>query len=221
MGRVVVIDGPAGSGKSTTAMALARRLGFRYLDTGAMYRAVTLKIISNSKSNSLDDKNIENILATTKITLRNEASGLRIFLDNDDVTDKIRSKEVDAMVSQVSAIPVVRVFMQKQQRAFGEKYNVVADGRDLGTYVFPDADVKIFMVADLKTRAKRRCLQLGAPVDAIQSLEENLRRRDEIDSSRAHSPLKKAPDAIEIDTTNMTIDEQVDKIFRICLAKFK
>ncbi len=221
MGKVVVIDGPAGSGKSTTAIALARRLGYIYLDTGAMYRAITLKIMRYNESVALIDNKLEKLLDNTVLELCQSHDGLKVLLDGEDVTKQIRSTEVDAKVSEVSAIPAVREFMHKQQRAFGENHDIVAEGRDLGTYVFPDADVKIYMVADLETRAERRRLQLNLALSEKASLQENLKMRDEIDSGRTHSPLKKAPDAIVIDTTNMTFEQQVDEILKICLAKLK
>jgi len=221
MGRVVVIDGPAGSGKSTTAMVLARRLGYVYLDTGAMYRAITLKIMRNSESILSDAARLGKLLDDTVLDLRQSDDGFRIFLDGEDVTQRIRTADIDSKVSEVSAVPAVREFMQKQQRAFGEKHNLVAEGRDLGTYVFPNADVKIFMVADLAVRAERRRLQLKAAPSEKARLAKNLQMRDEIDSGRTHSPLKKAPDAVVIDTTNMTFDQQVDEILKICLAKLK
>lgn len=216
MGKVVVIDGPAGSGKSTTVIALARKLGYVYLDTGAMYRALTLKFLNLGIKEYDDENRISKILDDTSIEIKPAGEGLQIFLDGNDVTFQIRSGEVDSLVSEVSAIGLVRNFMHKKQRHFAHKYNIVAEGRDLGTYVFPDADVKIFLTADLDVRAHRRLLQKNAPPEDIDKFRSNLAKRDQIDSGRKHSPLKKAQDAIEVDTTNLTFDQQVEKIYKIC-----
>lgn len=216
MGKVVVIDGPAGSGKSTTAVALAKKLGFIYLDTGAMYRALTLKFLNIGLKNYADDSRIASILNETKVELRSADDGFQIFLDGRDVTLQIRSNEVDARVSEVSAIPSVRDYMHKMQRQFACDHDIVAEGRDLGTFVFPDADVKIFLIADLPVRAHRRLLQKKAPPGDLDVFRDNLANRDRIDSKRKHSPLKKADDAIEIDTTDLTFDQQVERIYEIC-----
>ncbi len=219
MGKAVVIDGPAGSGKSTTAIALAKKLGYVYLDTGAMYRAITFKFLQLGIKEFSDTQHIQSVLQKTNIDIKPQNDGLLIFIDGIDITDNIRSNEVDGFVSEVAAVDVVREFMQKLQRQFARDYNIVAEGRDLGTYVFPDADVKIFLVADLDERAKRRLLQKNALKDDLATFKNNLKKRDHIDSSRQHSPLKKAADAIEVDTTNLTFDQQVEKIYRICLKK--
>jgi cytidylate kinase len=219
MGRVIVIDGPAGSGKSTTAIALARKLGYIYLDTGAMYRALTLKFLKHGLK-ALDNKRaIPNILNSTSIKIEPSAEGLKIFLDGRDVTEKIRDNEVDRSVSEVSAVPEVREFLQILQKQFARQFDLVAEGRDLGTFVFPEADVKIFMVADLDTRARRRLKQKQAPSGQLGLLRQNLAMRDKIDSGRKHSPLKKADDAIEVDTSGLKFDEQVNKIYDICRQK--
>jgi cytidylate kinase len=165
MGKAVVIDGPAGSGKSTTAIALAKKLGYVYLDTGAMYRAITFKFLQLGIKEFSDTQHIQSVLQKTNIDIKPQNDGLLIFIDGIDITDNIRSNEVDGFVSEVAAVDVVREFMQKLQRHFARDYNIVAEGRDLGTYVFPDADVKIFLVADLDERAKRRLLQKNALKD--------------------------------------------------------
>lgn len=216
MPKVVVIDGPAGSGKSTTAIALAKKLGYVYLDTGAMYRAMTLKFL-NIGIKKYDDENIiREILDNTSIEIKPADDVLHIFLDGCDVTFQIRSNEVDSYVSEVSAIDSVRDFMQGKQRHFAHEYNIVAEGRDLGSYVFPDADVKIFLTANLDVRANRRLLQKNASPEEFNEFRDNLSKRDRIDSSRKHSPLKKVEDAIEVDTTNLTFEQQVEKIYEIC-----
>ena len=219
MAKAVVIDGPAGSGKSTTAIELAKKLGFIYLDTGAMYRALTLKFLNTGITDFTDSEKIDNILKKTSIDIRQNSETLSIFLDGRDVTGEIRSNEVDGFVSEVSAVDKVRDFMHVQQRNFAQNHDIVAEGRDLGTYVFPDADVKIFLVADLDVRARRRMLQKNASESRLEEFKANLAKRDRIDSSRSHSPLKKAADAIEVDTSNLSIDQQVEKILTICRQK--
>ena len=219
MGKTVVIDGPAGSGKSTTAIALAKILGYVYLDTGAMYRAVTYKFLQLGIKEFSDDRHIQNVLQKTNISIKPQNDGLLIYIDGTDVTDHIRSNEVDGFVSEVAAVDTVREFMQKLQRQFARDFNIVAEGRDLGTYVFPDANVKIFLIADLDERAKRRLLQKSASKNDLEAFRNNLKKRDHIDSSRQHSPLKKAADAIEVDTTDLTFDQQVEKIYWLCLKK--
>jgi cytidylate kinase len=221
MAKAVVIDGPAGSGKSTTAIALAKMLGFIYLDTGAMYRAVTLKLITLGISDLGDESRFRHILADTKIDLVAINGGLKVMLDNYDVTDDIRANEVDGFVSEVSAVPLVREFMQAEQRRFAANHDIVAEGRDLGTYVFPNADVKIYLVADLEIRALRRMAQKHADAGQFSAYRDNLAKRDQIDSGRTHSPLKKAEDAVEVDTSKIDFDRQVQKIFNICQSKFK
>lgn len=220
MAKAVVIDGPAGSGKSTTAIELAKRLGFTYLDTGAMYRAVTLKFIRIGLADLSDSYRINKSLSETKIDLRISLNGLKVILDNNDVTDDIRANEVDGFVSEVSAVPLVREFMQAEQRRFAANNDIVAEGRDLGTYVFPDADIKIFLVANLDIRARRRLIQKRADDGQFNTFRDNLAKRDKIDSGRQHSPLKKAADAIEVDTSNLDFAQQVDIIYQICQKKF-
>ena len=222
MGKTVVLDGPAGSGKSTTAIELAKRLGYIYLDTGAMYRALTLKCLRLGKTKANLRDNLDKILKDTFIQIEPIAGGgLKIFLDREDVTAQIRSNEVDGFVSEVAAVDEIREYMQELQRQFARDFDIVAEGRDLGTYVFPHADVKIFLVADLDIRAKRRMLQKDADEEALANFRENLAKRDRIDSGRQHSPLKKADDAIEVDTTDLTFEEQVQKILEICHQKLK
>jgi len=219
MGKIIVIDGPAGSGKSTTAIALAKKIGYVYLDTGAMYRAMTYKFLKLGLKHFGDKQQLENVLRNTKINIKPQNDGLLIYIDGEDVTNKIRSNDIDGFVSEVAAVDAVREFLQKLQRQFARDHDIIADGRDLGTYVFPDADVKIFLVADLEERAKRRLLQKNATNDDLAAFRNNLKKRDHIDSSRLHSPLKKAEDAIEVDTTELTFEQQVEMIYQICLKK--
>ncbi len=217
---IVAVDGPAGSGKSTTARQLAQKLGYLYLDTGAMYRAFTLKVL-REKIDPDDWEALEKFASQTEIKLLPDASGIRVYLDGEDVTDLIRTPEIDRIISQVSRVKAVRERMVALQRKIGKNGGVVAEGRDIGTVVFPNADVKVFLVASPQERARRRLNELQAKGVTI-SLDEvlaDIQRRDKIDSTRKISPLKKAGDAIEVDTTNLSIDEQVEKIYRV-IQKF-
>ena len=212
---IIAIDGPAGSGKSTTARLVAQKLGYTYIDTGAMYRALTLKVIESNVDPN-DEDSIVKLAENTRIDLIYENGNLKVILDNRDVSDKIRTPEVTSLVSVVSAHPKVRDIMVKKQRELGKDGGVVIDGRDIGTVVFPNADLKIFMTADVKERAKRRQKELkaqGFEID-IEKLIKEIEERDEFDSNREISPLKKADDAIEIDTTNLTIEEQVELVLK-------
>lgn len=219
----ITIDGPAGSGKSTSAKLIARRLGFTYLDTGAMYRAITYLALKNNALNDLNE--IIRLSENAKIGLSFVDGITKVTLNGEDVTSEIRSLEVNSNVSEVSAIPEVRKALVRMQQAIGDNNNIVAEGRDTGTTVFPKADVKIFLIASLMERAKRRLREFQEKGEDVsfQEIELNLSKRDKIDSQRAVSPLKKASDAIEIDTSNITIDEQVelilDKIAEIAKLK--
>ncbi len=212
---IIAIDGPAGSGKSTTARLVAQKLGYTYIDTGAMYRALTLKVLESNVDPN-DEDSIVKLAENTKIELVYENGNLKVILDEHDVSDKIRTPEVTSLVSIVSAHPKVRDIMVKKQRELGKNGGVVIDGRDIGTVVFPNADLKIFMTADVKERAKRRQKELrtqGFEIE-IEKLIKEIEERDELDSNREVAPLKKADDAIEIDTTNLTIDEQVEIVLK-------
>ena len=209
---LIAIDGPAGSGKSTTAKLVARRLGYVYIDTGAMYRAMTLKVL-NSNVDPADETGVVALARRTTISLV-EGGDLRVFLDGVDVTEAIRSEEVTNNASLVSSYPAVRELMVAKQREIGSEKGCVIDGRDIGTVVFPDADLKFYMVADIMERARRRQEELsgsGEELPIVQVVRE-LAERDRKDSTRETSPLRKADDAIEIDTTRLTIDEQVEII---------
>ncbi len=208
---IIAIDGPAGSGKSTTSRHVAALLGFLYLDTGAMYRAATLAVLSNSVNVS-DDEVIG--VSTESMEVNFDSSGSRIFLNGSDVSHEIRSQEVTDAVSAVSASVIIRERMVDLQREIAGNRDAVVEGRDIGTVVFPNADCKFFMVADVMERAKRRkkdLAELGIE-QTIEQVAEDLKRRDQLDSSRSISPLQRADDAVEIDTTAMTMDEQVDLI---------
>ncbi len=212
-GLVVAIDGPAGSGKSTSAKLIAQKLGYIYIDTGAMYRAITYLAL---KSGAIGNESVIIELARNcKIDLMYEDGEVIVLLDDKNVSKEIRTPEVNAHVSDISKISEVRKLLVLKQRAMGETGNgIVMEGRDIGTVVFPMADVKIFLTASLDTRANRRAkeyVENGSKVK-VDDIKLNLSNRDRIDSSRNDSPLTKANDAIEVDTTNVTIDEQVNLI---------
>ncbi|HBN45941.1 MAG TPA: (d)CMP kinase [Candidatus Marinimicrobia bacterium] len=216
---IIAIDGPAASGKSISAKIVAEQLGFTYLDTGAMYRCVTLAMI-NAGADISDSKHINALLDDLKIDLVNNDGQLQIMMNNTDVTDNIRTMEVTENVSAVSALKNVRDSMVKMQREIASKTNCVMEGRDIGTVVFPEAKYKFFLTSDVKERARRRqrdLLALGEK-KSIEDLVEDIQRRDAYDSTRELSPLRKAEDAIEIDTTDLTIDGQVSKIIEIVNA---
>jgi len=214
---VVAIDGRAGSGKSTTAKAVAKRLNFLYLDTGAMYRAFTLKYLETGGDERIDLRLIHNLLKNTTIDLVKDNDDLKVILDGRDVSQEIRVPGVNSLVSQISAIKMVRKWMVKKQRAIARGKNIICEGRDMTTVVFPFAQVKIYMDADLAIRAERRQKELTEDNIKIEFDEiiENLKFRDEYDSTRKYSPLKKAADAIVINTTNLTIEEEISLVEKI------
>ncbi len=221
---IIAIDGFSSSGKSTIAKDVAKNLHYKYLDTGAMYRAITFKII-NHNIDLQDIQSIQNLLNSTSIDFKIVEGENHIFLDGVDIEDKIRGLAVANNVSEVSTIQVVREFLVKLQQEIGKNGNIVMDGRDIGTVVFPNADVKFFVSASLKTRAKRRFEELQAKdYDKNLNLEEveaNLAKRDKIDSERKHSPLKVAKDAILIDTECMTKQEQLNFVLEKIKEKTK
>lgn len=211
----IAIDGPASAGKSTVAKLIAHKLGFTYIDTGAMYRACTVL----AKENKIDYGDEAAILAAVdqnKIELKSINGEQKVFVGEDDITQAIRMPEISANVSQVAALAGVREKMVSLQRQMAGKMNVVMDGRDIGTTVLPNAEVKIFLLASAHSRAQRRMLDLkqrGIKSDqTLQEIEENIKQRDYKDSHRSISPLKKATDAVEIDTTKMNIEQVVDAI---------
>jgi cytidylate kinase len=209
---IIAIDGPAGAGKSTIAKKVADSLGYVYIDTGAMYRAFTYELLTSSISLS-DIEEITKVLEKTNIEFKNN----EIFLNNLNVTNEIRSKNVTANVSAVSAIPQVREKLVNLQRKIASENNSILDGRDIGTVVFPNAELKIFLTASVKIRALRRYNELIAKdknID-INEIEAEIEKRDKLDSSRETSPLIKAADAIEIDTSNLSIDEVVNTILKL------
>ncbi len=219
---IIAIDGPAGAGKSTVTKAFAKKLGFIYLDTGAMYRAVTWLIISHSIDPS-DQGEIKNILKDSKLEFKNSSFvGQKIFINNIDVTEKIRSPKVTSMVSEIAKQQFVREFLTGKQQVIGNNGGLVAEGRDIGTAVFPDADVKIFLTASPTERAKRRALDLnkrGYEFSSIEALEKEIKERDKKDSERKIAPLTKAQDAIELVTDGMNIEDVLKELIYIFRSK--
>lgn len=209
---IVAIDGPAASGKSTTAKILAGRLGYTYIDTGAMFRSVTLRVIREGLLDFLrkDESRIAELLQSITIGFR----GDRVILDGEDVSEAIRENQVSREVSFISSLKPVRDKLKELQQEMGRKRGIVMDGRDIGTVIFPDAELKIFLVADPAERAKRRHAELslkagGAAVPSLEELEAEIVKRDKDDEERTHAPLRRHPDAVVVDTSKLTIDEQV------------
>lgn len=218
---VIAIDGYSACGKSTTAKLVASILGYRYIDTGAMYRAVTLYFLDHhiSLTNPKEiSKGLRDISVSFKVNSRNVSE---TYLNGLNVENDIRKMRVSEQVSNVSAIKEVRMAMVEQQRRMGKEKGVVMDGRDIGTIVFPQAELKLFMTADLMVRAFRRQKELLAKKQLVDLDEviDNIVQRDKIDTSRAESPLRQADDAIVMDTTYITIEEQVDEVVRMAVAK--
>jgi CMP/dCMP kinase len=218
----IAIDGPAAAGKSTVAKIVAEKLSYIYIDTGAMYRSLTYKAIVNNV-NLEDEASLLDTLLSTTIDLQPSEKGQLVYLDNKDVTDEIRSAEVTNSVSYVAKHEQVRKEMVRRQQAFAVGGGVVMDGRDIGTHVLPNAEVKVFLLASVEERAVRRHnenMQKGYPSD-LEQLKEEIARRDKIDSEREVAPLKKADDAIEIDTTSLTIFDVVEKIMALVLERIE
>jgi len=213
---IIAIDGPAGAGKSTIAKIIAQKLGFLYIDTGAMYRALTLKALEDK----IEIKDTAALIAMARkanIDLTNNPDGsIKVMLDGNEVTKDIRQPIITRFVSDIAKIKEVRGVMLCLQRKLGEGRNAVLDGRDIGTVVFPDAEKKFYLDADLKERANRRFKELKEADQKItlKDTRDDVANRDKIDSTREHAPLKKAEDAIYIDTTDMPIEEVVDEIWK-------
>lgn len=210
---IVAIDGPVGAGKSTTARKVAEVLGYIYIDTGAMYRAVTVDVLDHNV-NPENEASVERIVSSSEVDLKLENGVQRTILNGVDVTRRIRDLDVTRAVSAVSAMKAVRDKMTDIQRRFGQNGGVVMEGRDIGTVVFPDAEFKIYLDASIEERARRRYQELtgkGVQVD-FDNLVEEIRERDRANTERAIAPLRKADDAIRIDTSDMSFDEQVSAI---------
>ena len=212
---IIAIDGPSAAGKSTLAKRLAKDLGFTYLDTGAMYRALALKVLSEGIDIS-NDAALPELIGRTEIDLAETGGKLKVLLDGEDVSEKIRTPEVSQMASKTSALKVVRHWMLVLQRALGQRGNVVAEGRDIGTVVFPDAEVKIYLDASVQERARRRVEELRKAGRQV-SLDETLREmgeRDKRDSERDLAPLRKANDAIAIDSTSLDAEALARRVMQ-------
>ncbi len=210
MSFVVTIDGPAGAGKSTTARAVAARLGFRYVDTGALYRALALKALETGVTPE-DAAALERCLGETRLDLSGAPDQPQVWLDGADVSARIRTPAVGEMASRLAVMPPVRRRLVETQRAMRAHAPLVAEGRDLGTVVFPDAEVKVYLDADLGTRARRRCRELHQRgiAASLEDVTSELERRDARDRGRADSPLKPAAEAVVIDTSHMDIEAQI------------
>lgn len=217
---IIAIDGHSSCGKSTLARALALKLGFIYIDSGAMYRAVTLYFIQN-EVDPTNTKAIRKALHDISISFEHGKSGNKTFLNGKKVEQEIRKMYVSEMVSEVAAVPAVRRAMVKQQQALGAEKEIVMDGRDIGTVVFPNAEVKIFLTAELEERTRRRYIELktrGLQID-FNKVKQNLLERDRIDSTRADSPLRQAEDALVIDNTHINQEEQLERALEMVRAK--
>ncbi|MFD2168722.1 (d)CMP kinase [Tumebacillus lipolyticus] len=213
----VALDGPAGAGKSTVAKLVAKSLGLTYVDTGAMYRAITWKALQE-QINPADEAALTAISSRVQIDFKLTSEGQDVFLDGVDITEEIRARDVTANVSAVSAVPGVRASLVKLQQEIANKMGVVMDGRDIGTVVLPDADVKIWLTASVEERARRRYEEMTAKGHQLdfEQLKRDIERRDELDSGREHSPMKRADDAVIVDTSGLGIEAVVEKILHIC-----
>ncbi len=212
----IAIDGPAGAGKSTMAKKLAAKLQYIYVDTGALYRSIGYYVIQKGKDPGLET-DVESCLPEIQIELQFIDNTQHVFLNGEDVSDRIRTAEMSMAASKVSAFPAVRKFLFDIQRSFAKKYNIVMDGRDIGTVVLPNAKLKIFLTASAEDRAKRRydeMIEKGQDV-TYEAVLEDLKQRDYNDTHREISPLKPAEDSVLVDTTGLTLDEGVMKILEV------
>ncbi len=217
---IIAIDGPSGAGKSTVAKALAERLGYLYIDTGAMYRATALKMKEKALAAG-DESELSALVSSLEITFVGGRRGTTVLCEGKDVTEAIRSPEISRLASDISRKKVVREALVKRQRELGRGGGVVLEGRDIGTVVFPDAEVKFYLDADAEERGRRRFKELiekGMEVDLNDTLEE-VRKRDHNDMSRGISPLKKAEDALLVDSTGRSVEEIVEEMFQEVMAR--
>ena len=207
---LITIDGPAGAGKTTVSRSLAKRLGYRYIDTGALYRGVAFEAKSKGLSHD-DDAGLEDLCVSLELKFVFAEEGSRLFSNNKNITDQIRNPEISMLASAVSARPVVRRYLLDLQRDMGAGKGVVFEGRDMGTVVFPGADIKFFLDASRKTRALRRYKELSSKTSlTIEEIEQDINQLDENDSTRPMAPLKPAEDAIIVDSTDFSADEVVE-----------
>ena len=207
--KIIALDGPAGAGKSSVSKMVAKRLNCTYLDTGAMYRAITYEAL---KRNISEEKEIVQMVENLNMDICAKEDTMHVFIDGEDITQYLRTSEVSSNVSRVSAFQGVRNAMVKLQRKVAEKGNAVLDGRDIGTVVLPDADLKIFLTTSVHTRALRRYKELKDTDTTLERIEEEIKRRDNLDMTRKISPLRKADDAILLDNSDLTLEETADKI---------
>ena len=216
---LITIDGPAGAGKTTVSRTLADRLGYRYIDTGALYRAVAYEVKSRGV-NPKSETELADLCRRLQLGFKTGAKGLRLYSGATDISDRIRTPEISMLASSVSAIAVVREYLLDVQRDIGRHKEAVFEGRDMGTVVFPAADVKFFLSASLKTRALRRYAELKSESDqSLDTVEKDMQRRDTNDSTRSLAPLKPADDAIVIDSTDLSVQEVVDRMMARILEK--
>ena len=207
---LITIDGPAGAGKTTVSRDLARRLGYLYVDTGALYRGVALAA-KNQGINPNDDEGLKNLCSGLQLSFVEKKDSMRLTLNNEDISNDIRTPEITMLASAVSARPVVRQYLLELQRHLGKEKAAVFEGRDMGTVVFPDADVKFFLDASTQTRALRRYREIESnDSQTLEEVKRDMQRRDHNDSSRKVAPLKAAPDAIVIDSTDLSVGKVVD-----------
>jgi len=216
----IAIDGPAGAGKSTVARRVAQRLGYLYIDTGAMYRALTLAAQRRGVS-PYDEDALAKLARVLTIAFAADGNGQRVLLDGEDVTDAIRAPDVTAEVSHVARHPLVREVMVEKQRELARDGGIVMDGRDIGTHVLPNADIKIYLTASIDERARRRQREMEARGYhvALETVKEEIARRDRLDSERAVAPLQKAADARLLDTTGLSVDDVVEEILAMCRTR--
>ena len=217
----IAIDGPGGAGKSTVARAVAKQLGFIYVDTGAIYRAIGLKFVRTGKS--FTNENIISVLPGTELSLTHIDGEQHIIIDGEDVSSLIRTQEISSAASKVSAVPEVRAFLLDLQRDIARKNNVIMDGRDVGTVILPNAEVKIFLTANVEVRARRRHRELMAKgletPDTFERVLKEVAERDKADSERATAPLKPAEDAVLVDTSDMDFEQSVQTVINIIRRK--
>ncbi len=216
----IAIDGPAGAGKSSIAKAMAKKLNFIYVDTGALYRTVAIHLLDNNVDPG-NTEAVEGALADIVVTMEHKEDGQHVFLNGKDVTQRIRTPEVSMAASTSSAIPAVRNFLFSLQKGMAERYNVIMDGRDIGTVVLPNAQVKIFLTASPEERAKRRTLEFEAKGEKAdyQEILEDVKKRDYQDSNREIAPLKPAEDGIIVDSSNLSFGEVVETLIDIVKEK--
>lgn len=221
MGINIAIDGPGGAGKSTVARAVAKQLGFIYVDTGAIYRAIGLKFVRTGKS--FTNENIISVLPGTELSLTHINGEQHIIIDGEDVSSLIRTQEISSAASKVSAVPEVRAFLLDLQRDIAKKNNVIMDGRDVGTVILPNAEVKIFLTANIEVRARRRHKELIAKGletdDTFERVLKEVSERDKADSERVTAPLKPAEDAVLVDTSDMDFEQSVQTVINIIRRK--